>query len=267
VHGYPALARLMEEKSPVEHGASNEAEIQPPAHVSEAKGPASRPDPLGHGSGDPVSHPTNLSGSALPVADGRIALAGAAGRPISMDHLPDRAGINDRAMRPLEPTETSRPSGRANIGGIPDPWTSRHGLMSSGSLPAPPTWARQVDAGPPPENDRAQARPIQTAAVPDHFVGQSGATRRGILAGFDQADIGTHDTGPQNAPWSGGPAAWGGPTSSDHPAMTGRPAGGATQPDLSRTNDLLQQILDEMRKDQKGFLPVVDRNYNKYLEY
>ncbi len=222
------------------------------------------PSPPGHAAPRP-GHPAPGSGS--PVADGRIALVGAAGRPIAMDLAPDRATIHDRGMRSPEPTEVTCPSGPVSAGGAPDPWASRHELMTSGSIPAPPTWARHVDAGPSREDDRAQTRPIHPVAEPDHFVGQSGTTRRGILTGFDQAAAGTPDHGPQDAPRSGGPAAWGGPGPSDRPAMAGRSAGGGSEPDMSRTNDLLQQILDEMRKDQKGFLPVADRNSNKYLEY
>jgi hypothetical protein len=265
--GHPALARLMDAGPPARPVATAGTDIQPPAHSGEAQGPHTRPDLPGHNVLDPGSRAPSPSGSGLPIADGHIALAGAGGQPLAMDFAPIRAMMHDRGMGTSGPAEIARPSGPVNAGGTQDPGVARHVLMPSGSFPAPLSWAGRGDAGPPQGGDRAQARPIDPIAGPDHLVGPSGASRRGILGGFDQDAVGPPDRGPQNAPWSGGPAAWGGPASSDRPAMAGRVAGGSSQPDLSRTNDLLQQILDEVRKDQKGFLPVADRNYNKYLEY
>ncbi len=70
--------------------------------------------------------------------------------------------------------------------------------------------------------------------------------------------------GPAGGPGASGEFAQGvadlGPIGRPGAAAADQAGGGAAAVDLSRTNELLQQLLDEVRKGRQTFLPVGDRN-------
>jgi hypothetical protein len=98
-------------------------------------------------------------------------------------------------------------------------------------------------------------------------VSDSGTGRLGIPIGFDRAGVDLPDYRSIAGPWSGGLPASGESRASDDPTFAGRTGSGETQLNLTKTNELLQQILDEMKKEKRSYLPMTDRNDNPNFVY
>ena len=90
---------------------------------------------------------------------------------------------------------------------------------------------------------------VASSAFGPVLSGSGGSDYRGGAAAG--ATAGREDTA-QPMPT---PDSWSG-----HTASEGGDQANGTAPDLSKTNELLQQLLDEVRKGRQPFLPVNDRN-------
>lgn len=262
--GHSTLALLMGERSLANQDAPNEPDTHSLVPDPVGNGPASAADPFGLGLRGSGANGASSSVAGQPVEHERQGPSGRSGRADSPDLATNQTRLEGGGSRFEETTGLAAQSVSAHIDTISDSRTARPALMPGEAIS--PTTGTKDDPIRSQDSSRVEARSGQPGNEPDRFVSHLGAGRLGIPTGFDRAAVDLPDYRSIPGFGSGGLPAGGESKSADDSTLAGRTGSGESQLNLTKTNELLQQILEELKKEKRSYLPMTDRNDNKTFE-